>query len=179
VFELNHLPYRIGTEDDAAPRITRALVFRGKATLFQLGRAVRDSVGRDVQRFSAGNTLIWQGYIAESRSPLWTEIEDSETILLTGKTHNLRLTIRSLNGVEVPAERVFSLWRQVGRTSRLKGYVAGRALREGCLIPNIGGGLCQLSNALYDAALNADSISRTGKGARLRQQGESGIIRGE
>jgi hypothetical protein len=37
----------------------------------------------------------------------------------------------------------------------LKGYVAGRELREGCLIPSIGGGLCQLSNALYDAALRA------------------------
>jgi glycosyltransferase involved in cell wall biosynthesis len=33
--------------------------------------------------------------------------------------------------------------------------VAGRELREGCIIPSIGGGLCQLSNALYDAALSA------------------------
>ena len=31
----------------------------------------------------------------------------------------------------------------------------GRELREGCLVPSIGGGLCQLSNALYDAALRA------------------------
>ncbi len=31
----------------------------------------------------------------------------------------------------------------------------GRELREGCIIPAIGGGLCQLSNALYDAALSA------------------------
>ena len=30
-----------------------------------------------------------------------------------------------------------------------------RELREGCIIPNIGGGLCQISNALYDAALKA------------------------
>ena len=31
--------------------------------------------------------------------------------------------------------------------------MVGRELREGCLIPTIGGGLCQLSNALYDLAL--------------------------
>ena len=55
----------------------------------------------------------------------------------------------------MPAHAVFSFWKQVGRTNRLKGYVAGRELREGCLIPSIGGGLCQLSNALYDAALQA------------------------
>jgi hypothetical protein len=36
-----------------------------------------------------------------------------------------------------------------------RGYVGGRELREGCLVPSIGGGLCQLSNALYDAALRA------------------------
>ena len=40
--------------------------------------------------------------------------------------------------------------------SRLKGYVDGRELREGCIIPNVGGGLCQISNALYDAALKAN-----------------------
>jgi len=37
----------------------------------------------------------------------------------------------------------------------LRGYVAGRELRQGCIIPTIGGGLCQLSNALYNAALDA------------------------
>ncbi len=44
----------------------------------------------------------------------------------------------------------------MGRTSRNKGYVVGRELREGCIIPNVGGGLWQLSNALYDAALKAE-----------------------
>ena len=86
---------------------------------------------------------------------LWTDHENSEKILVAGKIHNLRLAVRQLNGVEVPANRVFSFWKHLARTSRLKGYVARRELREGCLIPNIGGGLCQLSNALYDAALNA------------------------
>ena len=28
-------------------------------------------------------------------------------------------------------------------------------MREGCIIPSVGGGLCQLSNALYGAALDA------------------------
>jgi len=34
--------------------------------------------------------------------------------------------------------------------------VPGRQLREGCLFPAIGGGLCQLSNALYDVSLQAE-----------------------
>ena len=55
----------------------------------------------------------------------------------------------------VPAGETFSFWKQVGRATRRRGFVAGRELREGCLVANIGGGLCQLSNALYEAALAA------------------------
>ena len=33
--------------------------------------------------------------------------------------------------------------------------VEGRQISEGCLIPAIGGGICQLSNALYEVALGA------------------------
>jgi hypothetical protein len=74
---------------------------------------------------------------------------------MAGKIHNLRLAVRRIDGIEIPAGEVFSFWRQVGRTTRRRGFVSGRELREGCIIPSIGGGLCQLSNALYDAALKA------------------------
>jgi vancomycin resistance protein YoaR len=50
---------------------------------------------------------------------------------------------------------VFSFWKQIGRASARRGYVTGRMLQQGCMIPAIGGGLCQLSNALYDATLQA------------------------
>ncbi|MBK9154039.1 MAG: VanW family protein [Chloracidobacterium sp.] len=93
--------------------------------------------------------------IATSRTPLWTEIEPEERFLVAGKIHNLRLAARQLDGLEIPAGQVFSFWKNVGRASRFKGYVEGRELREGCIIPNVGGGLCQMSNALYDAALEA------------------------
>ncbi len=68
----------------------------------------------------------------------------------------MRLAVKKLDGVEVPANQTFSFWKHIGQANRLKGFVKGRELREGCIIPNIGGGLCQLSNALYDAALQAD-----------------------
>jgi hypothetical protein len=46
-------------------------------------------------------------------------------------------------------------WRQVGKATARKGYRPGRMLQEGCMIPAIGGGLCQLSNALYQIALDS------------------------
>ncbi|HEY1743030.1 MAG TPA: VanW family protein, partial [Granulicella sp.] len=39
--------------------------------------------------------------------------------------------------------------------SRRRGFVVGRMLRQGCVVPAIGGGLCQLSNALYGLALKS------------------------
>jgi vancomycin resistance protein VanW len=51
---------------------------------------------------------------------------------------------------------VFSFWRHVGRPTRARGYVEGRMLQGGSLSPAVGGGLCQLSTALYEVALQAN-----------------------
>lgn len=137
------------------PTLKGALAFRAKATVFQIRKAARNALDNKVVRFRPGDKLSGANVIAESTSRLWSDSVDSESDLLAGKIHNLRLAARRLDGVEVPAGGLFSFWAQVGRTSRRKGYVRGRELREGCIIPAVGGGICQLSNALYDAALLA------------------------
>lgn len=135
---------------------TGALVFRAKAAVLQLHRAGRDLAGgRRPRRHPRGGALTGAPVLAESVTPLWTEGDAAERPLVAGKVHNLRLALRRLDGAEVPAGATFGFWAQVGRATRLRGFVAGRELREGCLVPSVGGGLCQLSNALYDAALRA------------------------
>lgn len=140
---------------DNKPVLADVIVFRAKSTLLQLRRmALNLFVHRDAC-YPRGDALRDREILAESSSKLWTQHDAAEQFLQAGKTHNLRLALRRLNGVEVPAGAVFSFWAHVGRASRAKGYVRGRELREGCIIPGIGGGLCQLSNALYDASLRA------------------------
>lgn len=90
---------------------------------------------------------------AESRTNLWTDAEVAERRLQLGKVQNLRIAVGKLNGVIIEPDQTFSFWKQIGRASTWRGYAVGRELREGCLIPAIGGGLCQLSNALYELAL--------------------------
>jgi hypothetical protein len=140
---------------NSTPSISAALVFRSKATVLQVRRAVYEFTKKNVKQATFGDTLIDHPIIAESRTPLRMTDDEAENLFISGKIHNLRLAIRKLNGLEVGGGDVFSFWTQLGRTSRWKGYVPGRELREGCLILTIGGGLCQLSNALYDAALQA------------------------
>lgn len=93
--------------------------------------------------------------LAESTTPLRSGADTVDSRLELGKIQNLRTAARRFHGLRIPAGAEFSFWRQAGPPWRLRGYVEGRELREGCLVPSVGGGLCQLSNALYDVALTA------------------------
>ena len=137
-------------------KVPDRLSFWARSRVFQSAKLIRELSRGRPRRFPKANELRNATVIAESVTPLWTSHEANEQVLVMGKIQNLRLAIQSLNGVEIDANEVFSFWAHVGRASRRKGYVTGRELREGCLVPSIGGGLCQLSNALYDAALQAD-----------------------
>lgn len=142
-------------EPKKLPSRTEALIFRGKAALLQLQRGFSNAVDRKIKRFPQTNKFLDYPLIAESKTDLWTEDNLAEKFLTAGKIQNLRVAVKRIHGVETAAGETFSFWAHVGRARRAKGFVVGRELREGCLIPNVGGGLCQLSNALYDAALRA------------------------
>ena len=137
------------------PTRRESIVFRCKTALLQVQRAGVDRFDGRIRRHAKGGDLKEEAVVAVSKTPLWTETEPREKYLLAGKIQNLRLAAASLNGLEIQAGRTFSFWKQVGRTSRAKGFAEGRELREGCIVPSVGGGLCQISNALYDAALQA------------------------
>ncbi|MEO6216576.1 MAG: VanW family protein [Sphingomonas sp.] len=139
------------------PTRVSALVFATKANLLRARRAARDfTPGQAPIRHTRSTILIDAPVLATVRAPLWTTAGgEKDRALNAGKIQNLRCALRGLDGIEVEAGRTLSFWRQVGRPVRRRGFVAGRELREGCMIATIGGGLCQLSNALYDAGLQA------------------------
>lgn len=140
-----------------APGLWDMALFEAKAAAFRIERSARETLGRKAAlRHRKGDRLAAAPILAHVASPLWPPLQgEKDRALTAGKIHNLRRAIRHLDGIEIPPGCLFSFWRQIGRTTRAKGFVEGRELREGCLIASIGGGLCQLSNALYEAALAA------------------------
>ncbi len=149
----------------AQPTFIDLLIFQLKVWGLQLRRTIIDLGNRSIRKHPTQERPDILGPIlAESRSPIWstsvpglvTGSIDLEQPLIAGKIHNLRVAICQLNGVEIPAGDVFSFWAQIGQPSRFRGYVKGRELRQGCIVPTIAGGLCQLANALYQVALDAD-----------------------
>jgi hypothetical protein len=138
------------------PTRWQTIMFLGKAWVFRARRAYRDRKPETGDR-KERRALNSQGYaLSESRSGLYSSESSAEFALQAGKVQNLRIAAAALNGLIIPAGEVFSFWKHVGRPVKSRGFVPGRELREGCVIPSIGGGLCQLSNALYGAALDAN-----------------------
>lgn len=131
-------------------------IFRLK-TFVLTGKRVFKNLFSPTPKFKDNGLLIDKPIIAFSESDLWNPFDNKENWILTaGKIENLRISAKKLHGLEVKANETFSFWKHISNPNFGKGYVIGREIREGCIVPTIAGGLCQLSNALYDAALNAN-----------------------
>lgn len=129
-------------------------VFHLKVALYRLRRAALDLFA-GLERMTPAALPIGAVRLARSETPLWSADRSSRHAHQRGKVQNLAVAAAALNGRMLRPGQVFSFWRQIGRASTAKGYAAGRMLQAGRLVPAVGGGLCQMSNALYDAALQA------------------------
>lgn len=136
------------------PTWLSAAIFWAKASLLRCKRGLENRAAQ-IRRYPQVGATKFRTEVARSTTALWTDPTPAEMWYQRGKVQNLRLAAARLDRTLIPAGAVFSFWVQVGRASRFKGYVRGRMLQEGCIIPAIGGGLCQLSNALYQVALAA------------------------
>ncbi len=136
------------------PTRLAALVFRLKVTLLQARRGAQN-LAADLPRHGPGAPADYPLILAESRTRLWSDPHPGERAMQLGKVQNLRAALRRLDRIALDQGALFSFWRQIGRATARRGFVAGRMLQQGCLVPATGGGLCQLSNALYDVALQA------------------------
>lgn len=131
-------------------------IFKLKTYLLTGNRMLKNIL-YPVMKFDFNSKLIHNPIISKSESELWNSFDNNENWILTaGKIENLRIAAKKINGIEVKANEIFSFWKHIGNPNFGKRYVIGREIREGCIVPTIAGGLCQLSNALYDAALNAN-----------------------
>src|SRR4028118_2105401 len=98
------MPERLVDDNQRAkPSLRDALVFRAKATLLQMNRAARNASDGGAARYPVREGLAGEPVAGRSETRLWTADDDAERHLLAGKVHNLRLAIRRLNGVEIPA----------------------------------------------------------------------------
>jgi vancomycin resistance protein VanW len=130
------------------------LVFCTKSRLLILRRALGNLIAPPPRLRRAplpADALL----LARDEHRLYTLAEPRERALEMGKVQNLRIAAAAVDGLVLEPGETFSFWRAAGRPGRAKGYVTGRELRLGCMIPSVGGGICQLTNALSRVAHQA------------------------
>jgi hypothetical protein len=125
-----------------------------KSRLLIGGRALRNAASRDGRRPLHRLAVLPIGSVqlARDETALYNEVDPRERDLELGKVQNLRVAAAAIDGLVIEPGQVFSFWRAVGRARPSKGYVIGRELRRGCMIPTVGGGLCQLTVSLSRVA---------------------------
>lgn len=92
---------------------------------------------------------FFEHVVFEHRSLILRELAGLDMQLQVNKRRNLELAIEHLNDVVIRQGETFSIWRNVGRPTRRKGYLEGLVLKQGQLSSGVGGGLCQLGNLLF------------------------------
>lgn len=136
------------------PTALSTAVFAAKMAVFQARRGLVDLAAAPSRLERV--VVDFPAIVAEARSPLVSPDYSGRPEHQAGKIANLRVACEALDGLRLAPGAVFSFWRQIGRPTRARGYVEGRMLQSGTLSPAVGGGLCQLSTALYEVALQAN-----------------------
>lgn len=90
-----------------------------------------------------------------SQSVISVQQEIKGTSFVQNKINNIRLSAKLVEKITIHPNEVFSFWKAVGKPSEKRGFKTGRTLSNGEIVPDIGGGLCQLSGIIYHSALRA------------------------
>ena len=85
-----------------------------------------------------------------------------------GRRNNIALALQKINGTVVPAGETFSFNKRVGPRSEKNGFMLAKIIVGGEYTDGIGGGVCQVSTTLYNAALLAGMRVTTVRGHTIQ-----------
>lgn len=71
------------------------------------------------------------------------------------RAHNIALAAEKLNGTVLEAGEILSFNKRVGPRTAKNGFLEAPIIKAGEYVPGLGGGVCQASTTLYNAALLA------------------------
>lgn len=77
------------------------------------------------------------------------------------RINNIKITCSRISGTKVKAGEEFSFCDVVGQPSAADGYKEAHAFVDGELVNAIGGGNCQVSTTIYNAAKKIDGVKIT------------------
>ena len=74
----------------------------------------------------------------------------------SNRIHNVTKMASIINGVELEPDVTWSINAQAGPRTKANGWKEAAGISSGAFVPDPGGGVCQISSTLYNAALRAN-----------------------
>lgn len=122
------------------------------------------------QLLSALNNKDFQAVISVESTPILpkvTKVElmnsfslissfTTETTSDANRNNNINLSCKAINGTVLMPGETFSFNTATGQRTLEKGYLPAAAIAGGTTIDEVGGGVCQTSGTLFNAAVMAD-----------------------
>ena len=75
---------------------------------------------------------------------------------ISSRKNNIKKAMSSIDGVVLYPDEVFSFNKTTGVRNEKNGYMKAKTIKNGSYFEEYGGGVCQVSTTLYNAALLAD-----------------------
>lgn len=75
-----------------------------------------------------------------------------------GRSHNVAVTAKALDGTLLMPGDVFDYGQIVAKAEKEYGYKEAPVIVNGKLTPGVGGGICQVSSTLYNAVIRAEGL---------------------
>lgn len=79
----------------------------------------------------------------------------------SNRQQNLNITCNKINNTIINDGETFSFYNIVGKATKEKGYKEADIYQNGKTVKGIGGGNCQVSSTIYNAALEAEGLEVT------------------
>ncbi|WP_052476043.1 VanW family protein [Cohnella kolymensis] len=97
------------------------------------------------------------------------EFTTSFTTSGKGRSHNVTAAAKALNETLLMPDDVFEYGKIVAKAEKEYGYKEAPVILKGKLVPGVGGGICQVSSTLYNAALRVglDIVERRNHSLRV------------
>ncbi|MDR1138919.1 MAG: VanW family protein [Clostridiales bacterium] len=127
----------------------------------------RDLLIRDIYQALLDSQLNCNAYVQELYPNIDQRYNKQATYYRSGystdyssssdnRKHNIALSLSKINGTVIGPGQTFSFNKVVGARTIKTGYRESKIILHGKFVEGVGGGVCQVSTTLYNAALRAD-----------------------
>lgn len=144
---------------------TRSFTFTNEQMGMEVdGDALYDTLIRCLSRHDYGATINVE---AKKTMPDVTKVElmnsfslissyTTQTTSDANRNNNVNLAAQAVSGTVVMPGETFSFNAATGQRTTQKGYLPAAAIAGGTTVDEVGGGVCQVSSTLFNAAVMAD-----------------------